>query len=85
MHAARKSLSQAITCLSAVPVYAIWTEYRNTYAEIRAVKDELKELSAKSDRSEAAIRELKELSKELSAKSDRSEAKVDKLTKLWKA
>ena len=58
VHAARKSLSQAITCLSAVPVYAIWTEYRNTYAEIRAVKDERKELSAKSVRSEAAIKEL---------------------------
>ena len=58
VHAARKSLSQAITFLSAIPVYAIWTESRNTYAEIRAVKDELKELSAKSDRNEAAIKEL---------------------------
>ena len=89
VHAARKSLSQAITCLSAVtvPVYAIWTEYRNTYAEIRAVKDELKELSAKSDRNEAAIKELSAKSdrneaaiKELSAKSDRNEAAIKELS-----
>ena len=86
VHAARKSLSQAITFLSAVPVYAIWTESRNTYAEIRAVKDELKELSAKSDRNEAAIKELSAKSdrneaaiKELSAKSDRNEAAIKEL------
>ncbi|OLP76653.1 Parkin coregulated gene protein-like [Symbiodinium microadriaticum] len=76
VHAARKSLFQATTCLSAVPVYAIWTEYRNTYAEIRAVKDELKELIAKSDRSEAAIKGSEAAIKELSAKSDRSEAAI---------
>ena len=80
VHAARKSLFQATTCLSAVPVYAIWTEYRNTYAEIRAVKDELKELIAKSDRSEAAIKGSEAAIKELSAKSDRSEAAIKELS-----
>ena len=80
VHAARKSLFQATTCLSAVPVYAIWTEYRNTYAEIRAVKDELKELIAKSDRSEAAIKGSEAAIKELSAKSDRNEAAIKELS-----